>query len=378
MRSKVTLFCALLMGMAIAVFAGCNRTAAVEDWSSALVELRDEGTVAWNIRADGTVKAMVKGRDEKPITANVTGKIATDDGSVELKQSEGSGVLEGKGMKLGAELTRAKYDLVVDGKTWSGTLFVPAGGTADFVAGAKAVAAVKLPDAKIGPHGGTLQIVGGDVLELVVNASTGELRVYPFDAQLKAIAAADRAIKVGVITDSKAELVALLPDPSGAYFTGKIGISVDPVEVAISVKGKAQAEAQCVLVGFQPGVALAINATAPRVKILVKADAPSAEGDVNARADMKGGAAVGGNLKSGVDVKVPDLKAPDVKLKGAVNAPAVDAKAGANAGAGAKAGVGLNAGVAAGAKAGAGTDTKATNTDTKTTKAGGKLQVKLP
>src|SRR5262245_54270184 len=156
MRSKVLLFCALLWGMAIGVIAGCSRGGA-EDFSAALVELRDEGTIAWNVRADGTVKALVKSRDEKPITAKVSGKITTDDAAVELSQVEGSGVLEGKGLKLGGELTRAKYDLVVDGKPWTGTLFIPAGGTADLSAGAKAAANIKLPDPKIGPHGGTLQ-----------------------------------------------------------------------------------------------------------------------------------------------------------------------------------------------------------------------------
>jgi hypothetical protein len=366
MRSKAMLFCVLLWGMAIAMFAGCSRTAAVEDFSQALIELRDEGTIAWNIRADGTVKAMVKSREEKPIVANVTGKIATDNAAVELTQAEGSGVLEGKGLKLTGELTRAKYDLVVEGKTWSGTLFLPAGGTADLAAGAKAAASIKLPEPKIGPHGGTLQVVGSDVLELVANASTGELRVYLLDAQLKAVAAADREIRVGFVTDSKADLVVLVPDPSGAYFTGKMGINVDPIEVAISVKAKGQAQAQCMLVGFQPGVALAINASAPRVKILVKAEAPAAEGDVNARADVKGAAGVGANVKAGVDVKAPEVKAPDVKLKGSVAMPSVQAGAGANAG----------AGVSAGAKAGA--ETKAGASDSKSVKTGGKLQVKLP
>jgi hypothetical protein len=313
---------------------------------------------------------MVKSRDEKPITANVSGKIATDNASIELTQAEGTGVLEGKGLKLAGELTRAKYDLVVEGKTWSGTMFLPIGGTADLAAGAKAAANIKLPDPKIGPHGGTLQVVGGDVLELVANASTGELRVYLLDAQLKAVAAADREIRVGVVTDSKADLVALVPEPGGAYFTGKLGINVDPVEVTISMKAKGQAQAQCVLVGFQPGVALAINATAPRVKILVKAEAPAAEGDVNARADVKGAAGVGANMK--VDVKAPEVKAPDVKLKGSVAMPSV--QAGANAGAGVSAGVGANA--AAGAKAGAGT--QAATSDSKSVKTGTKLQVKLP
>jgi hypothetical protein len=355
-------FCALLWGMAVALIAGCNRSQATPDFSAALVELRDEGTIAWNFRADGTVDALVKSRDEKPITANITGKIATENAAIELTQTEGTGVLEGKGLKLAGELTRAKYDLVVEGKTWSGTLFLPAGGTADLAAGAKAAASIKLPEPKIGPHGGTLQVVGGDVLELVANATTGELRAYVLDAQLKAVAAADREIRVGIVTDSKAELVALVPDPAGVYFTGKMAINVDPIEVTISVKAKGQAQAQCALVGFQPGVALAINATAPHVKILVKADAPQAEGDVNAKADVKGVAGVGVNVKA--DVKGPDVKTPDLKLKGAVTMPSVQA--------------GANAGVGASAGAKAGTETKASATDGKSVKTGGKVQVKLP
>jgi len=137
MRSKPTLFCALLWVMAIAVFAGCNKSASVEDFNQAFVESRDEGTIAWNIRADGTVKAMLKSREDKAIVGSMSGKIATDGAPVELTPIEGTGVLEGKGqLKLGADLTRAKYDLLVEGKSWEGTLFLPSGGTADLVASA--------------------------------------------------------------------------------------------------------------------------------------------------------------------------------------------------------------------------------------------------
>src|SRR6185436_20527798 len=95
---------------------------------------------------------------------------------------------------------------------------------------------------------------------------------YLLDAQLKAAAAADREIKVGFVADGKAELVTLVLEPGGAFFTGKIGMTVDPVELTISVKTKGQAQAQFALVGFQPGVALAVGASAPRVKVMVKAD----------------------------------------------------------------------------------------------------------
>jgi hypothetical protein len=315
----------------------------------------------------------------------MSGKIATDGAPVELTPIEGTGVLEGKGqLKLGADLTRAKYDLLVEGKSWDGTLFLPAGGTADLVASAHARSTIKLPEAKAAPHGGTLQIVGNDVVELVAYASTGELRVYLFDAELKALAAVDREIKVGLASDSKAELVALVPEPGGAYFTGKIGLNVDPIDVTIWSKVKGQAQAQIALIGLQPNGALAVSATAPRVKIMVKADVPPVETDVNVRAEVKGAAGVGANLKTGVDIKPPD-----VKLKGSVNAAPVQANAGAaaNAGAGAaaKAGAGVSAGVSAGAGVGAGVGAGAktggevkAGSEGNAVKSGAKLQVKLP
>jgi len=359
MRSQVMSFCSLVGMMAVVMLAACKGSS-VEDFSAALVERLTDGSIAWNIRADGSVKALCKSRDEKPIMAHVKGKMTTGDGAVvDLEQDEKSGVLEGKGLKLGGELTQAKYDLTVDDKPWSGTLFIPLGGTADLAAGASASAKVKLPETKIGPHGGTLQVVGGDVVELSANASLGELRAYLLDAQLKAVAAADREIKIGFVADGKAELVTLVPEPGGAYFIGKIGMTVDPIEVTISVKAKGQAHAQFALIGFQPGVAIDVGATAPRVKLMVKADiaAPSADLNAAAGAGVKGeikGAGAGANLKTGLDIKPPSVKV----------------SAGAAANPAAQAG--------AGAKAGADTKAAATADSSKKATAGGKVQLKLP
>jgi len=369
------------------LLAGCKGSAS-EDFSTAFVERLDDGTIAWIIRADGSVKAQVKSRDDKAIMANASGKITANDGVVELAQDSKSGVLEGKGLKLNGALTPAKYDLVIEGKPWTGTLFLPAGGTVELVANARAAANVKLPEAKIGPHGGRLQVVGNDVIELVAGVN-GELRAYVLDPQLKAVAAIDREIKVGMVVDGRAELITLVPEPGGLYFTGRIGATVDPVEVAISVKAKGEAAAHCVLVGFEPGVAFVVGATAPRINLIAKADLDLPSAGANARADVggrlkgdvKAGADVGASLKGGAGV---DLKAPTVK----VTAPSIQAGAGAGAGAGAKAGaaagagagvgVGASAGLSGGAKAGAGADTKAAGTAETSKKAGGSVQLKIP
>jgi hypothetical protein len=383
MGKKVVLFCSLLGAMAALTFTGC-KSASQEDWTMALIERQDSGSIAWNVHADGTVKALLKTPDDKPITANVKGKITTNDGAaVELVQDAQSGILEGKGLKLSAGLTQAKYDLTVDGSPLTGTLFLPAGGTADIVAGARASANVKLPEPKIGVHGGTLQVVGGDVVELVANAQAHELRAYLFDAQLKAVAAADREIQVGIVAE-RPELVILTAEPGAAYFTGKLAATIDPIEVTIGVKTKGHAE--IALVGFQPGVAMAIGATAPRVKLMVRAavEAPAADVAAHAdvKADTKAAADLGANVKTGLD-----LKAPTVNANAAAGAnPAAQAGAGVAAGAGAKAGAGLSAGanagagISAGAGVKAGADTKAAaGADTsKKAQTGAKVQVKLP
>ena len=135
MRSKAMLFCAVLWGVGVGTIAGCSRSGAAEDFSAALVEMRDEGTIAWNVRADGTVKALVKSRDEKPIIANVSGKSRPTMPPSELSQVDGvSACSRAKGLKLGGELHAWQPT------TWSsraasrGADVVPsAGGTADLV-----------------------------------------------------------------------------------------------------------------------------------------------------------------------------------------------------------------------------------------------------
>src|SRR5258706_1487271 len=146
MRSHVMSFCSLLWFIAIAMIAGCKGSAA-EDFSAALIESVENGSIAWNIRADGTVKALCKTRENKPIMAHATGRMTTADGAaIDLVQDPKSGVLEGKGLKLNGELTPAKYELTVEDKPLNGTLFLPAGGTADLAAGGTASAKGKIPE----------------------------------------------------------------------------------------------------------------------------------------------------------------------------------------------------------------------------------------
>jgi hypothetical protein len=290
--------------------------------ADAFIEEHEGGSVAWNIGADGNVKAQVSGPDAKAIRENVSGtlewKTAADAEAktVPLELDAKTGLLVAAGPKLEADLTEINYKLTVSSKPWTGALHVPVGGTASLVAGAKAAAEIDVPSGKIGPNGGVIQVVGKDRLEIVADDVTSEVRVYVLDADFNAVAVGERTISLGVVAGAP-RVVALAAADGGAYFTGKWGFDVDPTRVTIAVRS-AGATA-CALVGYRPGVRVVVGAKAPTFKVKTKTKwAAHVDGDADADLDAK--------LKGG-KVKV-DIDAPDVH--GKANASA-NAKANANA-----------------------------------------------
>jgi hypothetical protein len=239
--------------------------------SDALVEEHDEGTVAWNVSAGGEVKALVK-TSAGAVPDDVGGTLSWKGGAGEVKTiplafDKKAGLLIASGPKLEGDLTEVSYTLAVAGKPWSGALHLPAGGTAQLAANARAAAAIKLPEGKLGPHGGTIQVVGDDRLELVVDDVTGEVRVYVLDAELAPIVVGERKVKIAFVAESP-QVVVLVPEPGGLHFSGKWASSVDPVRVTIALT--AASHTHVVLCGYRPGVRLVVGAKAPRVKVRVK------------------------------------------------------------------------------------------------------------
>lgn len=93
-------------------------------------------------------------------------------------------------------------------------IHVPVGGTAALVASAKVTAEAKLPDETAGPHGGTIQIVGDDRLEMVAEADTGRTRVFVLDVNLQPVTIETRTLRMGFVAE-RSELVTFVPAPSG-------------------------------------------------------------------------------------------------------------------------------------------------------------------
>ncbi|XYH98979.1 hypothetical protein ACMHYB_04235 [Sorangium sp. So ce1128] len=340
----------------------------------AYVEEHESGKAAFNVAADGSVKAAVTGPDGKPIRENVSGTLLWKDASGEEKTvpltfDEKAGLLVAAGPKLEADLTQIGYTLNVAGKPWSGTLHVPAGGTAELHANAKGAADLRLPEGKLGPHGGRIEIVGDDRLELLVDEATGEVRVYVLDVDLKPVDIGERKITLGVVADAP-QVVVLAPVAAsadvnadvnakvaaGAYLTGKLALAADPLKLTIAVRNAGRSAVA--LCGYHAGAAFAVHARAPRVKVRVKTDW-DAHAHAHARADLKAkadfdpkvhvhaasGAGARANAKANVNVRAPSVRVTPPSINVQLKAPSISipkpsfkASASARASAGAKVG----------------------------------------
>jgi hypothetical protein len=234
-----------------------------------LTEAHDNGSVTWHVAPDGQVKAVVKSSDGKLIDKNVIGQLVWKgpggDKTIPVAQ-ENKGMIVAEGPKLEGDLTEVKYALTVDGKPWVGALHLPAGGTPELAESAKKVAKKAIPKDKKGPNGGVIQVVGDDIVEVVADKGTGQVRVYLLDENFKAIPIGDKKIKLGVVTKDP-EIIVLTTDPSGLYVVGKLGTKVDPVKLTVVITTKGHTEV--VLVGYNPGVVVVVGSAAPAIQILV-------------------------------------------------------------------------------------------------------------
>jgi hypothetical protein len=273
MRLRIThVALAALMTASIAA-SGCHKAAkvtadAIEKSAAAVVQQNDKGTSTWIVGSDGAVSALLKGPDNKPVTANVSGTVTftPPDGApttVPATFDPKTGVLVAAGPKLDADVTPVSYNLQVDGQPWNGALDVPRGGTVDLVETGKLQAEVP-QDKLVGPNGGVVQMVGPDRVEVVANKSSGEVRAYVLGPDYQVIDPGDRKITLA-LEGPEPEVIVLQPQPNVRFFTGKVRSRVDPVHVTVAVN--AHGATHACLVGWHPGVAVVVGPAAPPVHL---------------------------------------------------------------------------------------------------------------
>jgi hypothetical protein len=246
------------IGIVCAVFtvAACKGSAAsiAGLGPDAFVEKFDGANVGWVIDSDDHVRAVVEGSDGKPLAQDVTGTLVykTADGNsqtVPLASDAKSGTLVAAGPKLDAPLTEVAYTVDAAGKPFSGTMYVPKGGTLAMADEAKAPVDA---GASVGPHGGHVERVGNDWVE-VVASKNGEVRAYVLDADRNAVAPGARKIVLGVEAE-RPELIVLQPEPAGRFLVGRWHVHRDPKRMTVGVE--TGGELHAVLVGWRPGVVI--------------------------------------------------------------------------------------------------------------------------
>jgi len=180
---------AWLAGVSLALATGCNRDKGQEESGAAdaqaagLVEERDEGKLEWVVQSGGQVRVKVTaGEGAAPA---LSGALMLDGQSFPLTADGAS--LTATIPALTAELTTIAYSLKVGEAVWDGSLHVPPGGTKELLD----VPAVTVAEGTRGPHGGAVDVVGDQRVEVLVDEKTGEVRVYLLDEKLQPIPVGD-------------------------------------------------------------------------------------------------------------------------------------------------------------------------------------------
>jgi hypothetical protein len=209
------------------------------DESLAIVEQHDDYSVSWLVEPSGRLSAMVRTEGGAIVDDGVSGKVAVRPLTAGAPKSDhllepSGGVLRADIGKLEADLTEVGYSLDVKGKKVEGTLHVPVGGTPALVESAKVALDSKVAADAKGPHGGLVQVVGDDTVEIVANKESGELRVYVLDANLKPVLVGDRKVEVALVGESS-QLIHLEPRPDKRYFVAKVHGTVEPVKVTVVI-----------------------------------------------------------------------------------------------------------------------------------------------
>jgi hypothetical protein len=285
---------------ALTALAGCRRKPVESEPiepESTVTEENENGTISWDVGTDGHVRAILKGTDGQQVTTNVTGTLtwpgdATDQDAEAVMDDKG--YLVANGPPLDDDLTEIDYDLDVGGKQWTGSLHVPRGGTRAIDEDAKVVAGLQGPEAgKLGPNGGTIQMLGGERVEMVADRDTQEMRIYVLGPDYQVIEPGERRFRVGYVADYP-DTLTFVREPGAVYYVAPWRARIDPFRMTVSMTFGARTSVG--IVGWSFGQRLVVGVRAPVVRI-------AAERHWTASTSVRVGVGVGVGVVVGVGVR---------------------------------------------------------------------------
>lgn len=268
----------LVLACSALVLPGCRKNADSVTAESAtpdktFTEQHDAGTVAWAVSPEGKVRVAIKPSGASAVEPEASGTVTAKpvggaaSSPVKLEFDKGAGLHVATIPKLDADLTELSYNISVKGKTIKGTLHLPRGGSDELIKSAKASSGKTLKDRK-GPNGGVVQVVGGDILEIVADQKTGETRIYVLDDDFKVVAVGKRQVKLAVV-GSGTEVIELKASDKGQYFTGKLANKGNPVKLTVILYEEGETVPVVVLHNWSPGAVVVVGGGAAVVPLFV-------------------------------------------------------------------------------------------------------------
>lgn len=242
-----------------------TRESAAEKFSpsASIVEVYERGQIAWSVDAQGQVLARVLDDAGANGSRKASGTIEWNEGDVvrsaKLAYDDHVEALVATGPVPADDLNELRYTVVYEGEPVNGSLHVPRDGTAALQAEAKASASIDVTGA-VAPHGGVVQVVGEDRVEIVADDDSDEVRVYVLDASWKPTPIGDRKITIAV--GGAAPRVVVLVAADG-YFVGHWKLVGQP---RVTILIKRPGGAHVAIVGFHAGGKLHV-AHGPKFKV---------------------------------------------------------------------------------------------------------------
>ena len=236
--------------------AACSKADAAElvAAASTFAEKSTAGTLHWNVDSQGLTQLVVENGAGAIQKANVTGQLTfvTDGGkkthTVPLSLDAKEGVLRAEGPKLDDQVTEVRYALLLDGKPWTGALYVPKDGTQGLAEAAKDD---PKPELAKGRHGGEVHVIDGQRYEIVADGDSGDVRVYLIEGSKN-----PKKLKLALDSDPPKQVELTLH--AEGYYVASVDVEKLPRKTTLIVVDDRD-DVHVVVVGYRPGIVVVVD-----------------------------------------------------------------------------------------------------------------------